>query len=126
MARLHGHLRLGAVFHSARGSHDTRSGSAGHCAANAITRRMGKAEICFDNGAAESFLGTLKNEMCHRYTFATRNRARSAVADYIEVSCNRKRQHSTLGCRTLALAPADHQQSSTAAASTPRETVHET
>jgi putative transposase len=38
--------------------------------------------------------------MYHRYTFATRTRARFAVADYIEVFYNRRRLHSTLGYRT--------------------------
>ena len=56
--------------------------------------------MCWDNAAAESFFGALKNEMYHRQVFPTRARARFAIADYIEVFCNRQRLHSTLGYRT--------------------------
>jgi hypothetical protein len=44
----------------------------------------------------------LKNEMYHRQAFPGRARARFAVADCIEVSCNRQRLHSSLGYRTPA------------------------
>jgi transposase InsO family protein len=56
--------------------------------------------VCWDNAAAESFFGTLKNEMYHQQAWPDRARARFAVADYIEVFYNRKRLHSTLGYRT--------------------------
>jgi len=56
--------------------------------------------VCWDNAVAESFFASLKNEMYYRSTFATRARARFAVADYIEVFYNRRRLHSTLGYRT--------------------------
>jgi transposase InsO family protein len=54
----------------------------------------------WDNAAAESFFGALKNEMYYRQSFLTRARARFAVADYIEVFYNRRRLHSALGYRT--------------------------
>ena len=38
--------------------------------------------------------------MYHRQPFPDRAKARSAVADYIEVFYNRQRLHSTLGYRT--------------------------
>ena len=47
--------------------------------------------------------------MYHRHRFATRARARFAVAEYIEVFYNRKRKHSTLGYRTPVQALAEHQ-----------------
>ncbi|SQD97380.1 Integrase catalytic region (fragment) [Parafrankia sp. Ea1.12] len=56
--------------------------------------------VCWDNSAAESFFGTLKNELVHRETYPTRRAARTAIAEYIEVSYNRQRLHSTLGYRT--------------------------
>lgn len=46
--------------------------------------------------------------MYHREPFATRARARFAVADYIEVFYNRKRLHSSLGYRTPAEVHRDH------------------
>jgi putative transposase len=53
--------------------------------------------------------------MYHRYTFATRTRARFAVADYIEVFYNRRRLHSTLGYRTPLEALTNHRRAATAA-----------
>jgi putative transposase len=70
------------------------------CNENQVRTSAGRTGVCWDNAAAESFFASLKNEMYHRYTFATRTRARFAVADYIEVSYNRRRLHSTLGYRT--------------------------
>ena len=37
----------------------------------------------WDNAAADSFFASLKNEMYYRQIFATRARARFAVAEYI-------------------------------------------
>jgi transposase InsO family protein len=54
---------------------------------------------CWDNAAAESFLGALKNEMYYRQSFPDQARARFAVADYIEVFYDRQRLHSALGYR---------------------------
>lgn len=76
---------------------------------------MGKTGACWDNSVAESFFATLKNEMYHRYAFATRARARFAVAEYIEVFYNRKRMHSTLGYRTPAQALSDYRNAAAAA-----------
>jgi len=63
---------------------------------------MGKTGVCWDNSVAESFFATLKNELYYRYVFATRDRARFAVAEYIEVFYNRTRMHSSIGYRTPA------------------------
>jgi putative transposase len=53
--------------------------------------------------------------MYHRQAFTTRAKARFAVADYIEVSCNRIRLHSTLGYRTPAEVLTEFQTAATAA-----------
>ena len=109
MARDHGHLTDGAVFHSDRGTQYHADAFARWCADNRIERSMGRTGVCWDNAAAESFFATLKNEMYHRHRFPTRARARFAVAEYIEVFYNRKRKHSTLGYRTPAQALAEYQ-----------------
>ena len=67
---------------------------------NQVRTSVGRTGVCWDNAAAESFFASLKNEMYYRHRFATRARARFAVADYIEVFYNRQRLHSTLGYRT--------------------------
>jgi len=109
MARMHGHVRPGAVFHSDRGAQYTSAEFADYCTRSGVQRSMGRTGVCWDNAAAESFFATLKNEMYHRQAFPTRARARYAVAEYIEIFYNRQRPHSTLGYRTPAAALADHQ-----------------
>ena len=95
-----GHVAPEAVFHSDRGSQYTSAEFAEFCTNHHVQRSVGRTGVCWDNAAAESFFATLKNEMYYRSTFATRARARFAVAEYIEVFYNRRRLHSTLGYRT--------------------------
>ena len=71
--------------------------------------------MCWDNAAAESFFGALKNEMYHRQSFPDRARARFAIADYIKVFYNRRRLHSTLGYRTPLEALTQFKTAATAA-----------
>jgi transposase InsO family protein len=52
---------------------------------------------CYDNAVAESFFSNLKNELVHHCDFHTREAARAAIFDYIEVFYNRTRRHQTLG-----------------------------
>lgn len=51
----------------------------------------------YDNAVAESFFSNLKNELVHHCDFVTREQARSAIFDYIEIFYNRQRRHQTLG-----------------------------
>ena len=48
----------------------------------------------------ESFIATLKTELIHRHDFHTRQEARQALFEYIEVFYNRQRTHSALGYKT--------------------------
>lgn len=63
---------------------------------------MSRKGNCWDNAVAESFFSTLKVELIHQRQFATRDEARSAVFEYIEVFYNRRRRHSALGYLTPA------------------------
>ena len=65
---------------------------------------------------AESFFAALKNELVYRTAFPTRENARRAVAEYIEVFYNRTRLHSGLGYRTPAEVAAESHQISAKAA----------
>ncbi|OIO35266.1 MAG: hypothetical protein AUJ74_07440 [Candidatus Omnitrophica bacterium CG1_02_44_16] len=58
---------------------------------------MSKKGDCWDNAVAESFFHTLKVELIRKETFRTREEARQAIFEYIEIYYNRKRAHSTLG-----------------------------
>jgi putative transposase len=65
-----------------------------------ITASMSRKGNCYDNAFAETFFGTLKNELVYRTRFKTRVEAMTAIFEYIEVFYNRKRIHSSLGYLT--------------------------
>lgn len=65
-----------------------------------ITPSMSRKGNCYDNAASESFFATLKKELVHRTSFATRAEARTAIFEYIVCYYNRERMHSTLGYAT--------------------------
>ena len=64
---------------------------------NKMVISMSRKANCYDNAVVESFFKTIKAELTRRKTFTTRDEARSAIFDYIEIFYNRKRMHSTLG-----------------------------
>jgi transposase InsO family protein len=110
-----GHAPPGVIFHSDKGAQYTSAQFARFCAGNGVRTSAGRTGICYDNAAAESFFATLKNEMYYRQDFPDRARARSAVAEYIEVFYNRRRLHSSLGYRTPAEALTGFQTAAAAA-----------
>ena len=57
---------------------------------------MSRKGECWDNAVAESFFGTMKTELGDP-PWESRDTARAATFEYIEVWYNRKRRHSTLG-----------------------------
>ena len=61
---------------------------------------MSRKGNCWDNAVAESFFSTLKLELVYRTEFATREAARAAIFEYIEVFYNRERRHSSLGYKS--------------------------
>ena len=85
MAITHGRIQPGAVFHSDAAPSTPRRSSLGS-ATRTASGPASAGPARWDNVAAESFFGALKNEMCYRQAFPDRARARFAVADYIEVS----------------------------------------
>jgi transposase InsO family protein len=86
--------------HSDRGSTYASDEYRRLLAARRIRCSMSGKGNCWDNAVAESFFSTLKMECVHRQRFATRDAARAAVFDYIEVFYNRQRRHSALGYQT--------------------------
>lgn len=71
---------------------------------NDVRLSCGRTGSCHDNAVAESFFATLKNEMYHRGSFATRADAKHAVIRFIEVEYSRRRPHSTIGYQIPAQA----------------------
>jgi len=87
----------GLLHHSDRGVQYACGRYRGVLAARGITVSMSGVGDCYDNAPKESFWGKLKTELVHHERFATREQARLAVFDYIEVFYNRQRLHSALG-----------------------------
>lgn len=85
------------MHHSDRGAHYASADYQARLQQQGIVVSMSRAGNCYDNAVAESFFSSLKNEETLHHRYATREEARSALYDYIEVFYNRKRLHSTLG-----------------------------
>lgn len=66
-------------------------------AAYGLVASMSARGNCYDNAVVESFFSNLKNELVHHCDFHTREAARAAIFDYIEIFYNRSRRHQTLG-----------------------------
>lgn len=64
--------------------------------AHGMVQSMSRKGDCYDNAVVESFFSNLKNELTWHRSFATRDEARSAIFDYIELFYNRERIHQTL------------------------------
>ena len=61
---------------------------------------MSRKGNCWDNAFAESFFRTLKVELVYQNKFATREEAKRAIFEYIEVFYNRQRLHSSIDYMT--------------------------
>lgn len=61
---------------------------------------MSRKGDCYDNAVAESFFSTLKNELIYEQTFVNRERARTAIFNFIEIFYNRQRLHQSLNYQT--------------------------
>jgi len=88
------------ISHSDRGSQYASEGYRERLKELGITASMSRKGNCYDNAFAETFFGTLKNELVYRTHFKTRQEAMVAIFEYIEVFYNRKRIHSSLGYLT--------------------------
>jgi len=88
------------VFHSDRGSQYASGDFRQALASRQTQPSMSRKGNCYDNAAMEAFWSTLKMELVYRQTFATRQQARAAIFEYIEIFYNRQRRHSALGYAT--------------------------
>jgi putative transposase len=98
----------GLVAHSDRGSQYASEHYQGLLARHGITCSMSRRANCWDNAPMESFFASLKKELTHGETFATREEARASLFAYIEVFYNRIRRHSSLGYES----PAEYERAS--------------
>ena len=100
------HPLSGMLHHSDRGSQYASQEYRQLLAAHGILSRMSRVGNCWDNAVAESFFATLKIELVYQTQWRTREEARSALFEYIELFYNRQRRHSTLGY----LSPSEFEQ----------------
>lgn len=89
--------RPGLVHHTDQGPLYSAYRYREHLRAHGLVPSMSARGNCYDNAVAESFFSNLKNELVHHCDFHTREAARAAIFDYIEVFYNRQRRHQALG-----------------------------
>lgn len=92
----------GVLHHSDRGSQYACGEYQALLAAHGMACSMSRRGDCWDNAMVESFFATLKTELVEDADWATREAARAAVFEWIEVWYNRARLHSSLGSRSPA------------------------
>jgi putative transposase len=100
MALLHRQPKPGLIHHTDRGqiyrSRDYQSLLAEH----GMVMSMSRKGDPYDNAVVESFFSTLKNDLIHHRRWTTRDEARQAIFDFIELFYNRQRAHAYLGFRS--------------------------
>ena len=87
----------GLIHHSDRGVQYASARYRETLDAQGIACSMSRRANCWDDAVAESFFGSLKNELIYRRPWSTREEARDAIGEYIEIFYNRIRRHSTIG-----------------------------
>lgn len=92
----------GLVFHSDCGGQYKARKFRSLLRRHRIRQSMTHAGNCYDNATAESFFGTLKTELVRRLSFETREQAKAAIFEYVEVFYNRLRMHSSIGYQSPA------------------------
>lgn len=96
MAVKHRRPEAGLIHHSDKGTQYTSYAYQNELAAWSMKPSFTGTGACLDNAFIESFWATLKKELVHQTTFATREEARAAIFEFIEVFYNRYRLHSSL------------------------------
>lgn len=86
----------GLIHHTDQGTLYATSAYRAILSEHGMLQSMSRKGDCYDNAVAESFFSSLKNELTWHHTFASREEARRAVFDYIELFYNRHRLHQTL------------------------------
>jgi len=90
-------LPEGVIFHSDRGSQYTSDDVMKQVADNGWAQSFSRVGTPGDNAWSESFFSILKKEIIHWRFYPTRESARQAIFEYIEVFYNRRRVQKRLG-----------------------------
>jgi putative transposase len=84
------------IVHSDQGSTYASTAYRQQLIDNKLRCSMSRKGECLDNAVAESFFGTLKNELVYHEDYRTRTAAKQSIFEYIEVFYNRQRRHASL------------------------------
>ena len=106
----------GAVHHSDRGSQYASLAYRQALAEAGMEQSMSRKGNCWDNAVAESFFGTLEQELVRDEIWPDLPQARKAVSFYIHHYFNAERRHSTLGQKTPTAFETQYQAAQSAAA----------
>jgi putative transposase len=87
----------GPPAHSDRGSRYASSHYRRLLEKHGITCSMSGRAQCWDNAPVESYFASLKKELVHDESYATRGEAKASIFEYVEAFYNRVRRHSSLG-----------------------------
>lgn len=85
----------GLIWHTDRGSQYCSDSHTKLTKRHSIIQSMSRKGNCWDNAVAESFFHTIKAELIYQHKFKSRQEAKNAIFEYIEVFYNRIRAHST-------------------------------
>jgi putative transposase len=88
------------LFHSDRGSNYACYDFQGMLANSGLKASMSRSGCCYDNAVMESFFHSLKVEFVYHERFMTKQQAKNAIFEWIEVFYNRERLHSSIGYKT--------------------------
>ena len=89
--------KTGLIHHSDKGSQYASYDFQDLLKGFGVRQSMSGKGNCYDNAVTETFFHSLKTELMFDCIFKTREEAKSAIFEYIEVFYNRDRRHSTLG-----------------------------
>lgn len=109
MALQHRRPAPGLILHHDRGSQYTGARYRAKAEEAKIQLSMSRPGMPYDNAVAESFFATLKLELLEGPAYATRDDAKLAVFEYLEIFYNRVRLHSAIGYRSPLQAERDYQ-----------------
>jgi putative transposase len=98
----------GVIVHSDQGSTYASGDYQRQLTDNKLLCSMSRKGECLDNAVAESFFGTLKNELVYHEDYKTRAQAKQSLFEYIEIFYNRQRRHAFLDYMTPVEYEAKH------------------
>jgi putative transposase len=99
--------QAGLIHHTDQGRQYSSAAYIETLKKHGVVQSMSRRGNCYDNAVAESFFSSLKNELVNHCSFKTREEARTAVFEYIEVFYNPQRRHQSLDY----ISPANYEQS---------------